>query len=97
MGTWQWRRKERPEEPTDSAEAPESAAPPGIRLGVNVLPAPGRTPRRTPDPAAPHDGPTPSVGPAADADSGSDDAEADQHVRRMLALAELSLLALDQD
>jgi hypothetical protein len=97
MGAWQWRRKDRPDEPADSGKAPETAASPGIRLGVNVLPTPGRAPRRAPEPGAPPNGPAPSAGPAATADTGADDSEADQHVRRMVALAELSLLALDHD
>jgi hypothetical protein len=110
MGAW-WRRKDRPEDrrtpsapparqrpgPEADSEPPVSEAPAPIRLGRNVLPEAGRAPRRPAvAPAAPNTGRGPSAGPAQ-VDTGSGTSDADQHVRRALALAELSMLVLDQD
>ena len=110
MGAW-WRRKDRPEDRrTPSAppvrhrsgaeadgEPPVTEAPAPIRLGRNVLPEAGRAARRPAVPApAPHAGSAPFAGPA-EVETGSGATDADQHVRRALALAELSMLVLDQD
>ena len=109
MGAWPWRGKDRPEDrrtasappsrlrqgPADvTPEPPTSGGAARVRLGVDVLPEPGRAPRRTADPAreaAQHDGG------GAEADPPSSTSDADEHVRRALALAELSRLVADQD
>ena len=108
MGAWPWRRTDRAEDrtppvrpsarPVDGTEPP--AAPPQIRLGVDVLPVPGRAPRRAGERArrtGRPDGAGASVGPGEEVDDAVSGAEADPHVRRVLAMAELSLLVLDQD
>jgi hypothetical protein len=57
---------------------------------VDVLPDPGRAPRRTADAAR-------EAALAEEGDAPSSAEEADEHVRRALALAELSRLVAEQD
>jgi hypothetical protein len=110
VGAWPWRRADRPEDRRTSGGPPArhppatdgpagSAEPPRIRLGVDVLPVPGRAPRRAADRArgtARSDGTEPSAGPDEELDDAGG-AEVDPRVRRVLAMAELSLLVLDED
>ena len=87
-----------PREPTDGVVPPVAEPAARMRLGVDVLPEQGRPARRLPL-VAPGAAPAvePPVGSSTEAADTSSAPGADLHVRRAIALAELSLLAHDQD
>ena len=111
MSLWSWRRNDDPEDRRIAAAVPAgrgtpshasgravATSPAGVRLGVSVLPEPGRPARSATDTAreaAVQAGTGSNQAPLAD-DCASSASAADQDVRRAIALAELSMLVADQ-